>query len=49
LISFGGHGYSHIFDRIIPRLLHLGLTQEDVDTITIANPSRWLAFRHPRV
>jgi len=48
LISYGGHGYSHLFDRIVPRLLHLGLTQEQVDTITIDNPRNWLVFHAVR-
>lgn len=45
LISFGGHGYSHIFDRILPRLITAGISQQDLDIITVTNPARWLAFK----
>ena len=45
LVSFGGHGYSHIFAHIVPRLLDAGLTQEQIDTFVIRNPAEWLRFR----
>ncbi|KAG5684563.1 hypothetical protein PVAND_013788 [Polypedilum vanderplanki] len=44
LIEFGGHGFSHIINNIIPKMLTRGFTQEDIDTITIKNPSEWLQF-----
>jgi len=47
LRSFGGHGYSHIFERIVPRLQHAGISSADIDLITIENPARWLKFVAP--
>jgi phosphotriesterase-related protein len=47
LRSFGGHGYSHLFERIEPRLISFGLTTEDIHTITVDNPKRWLEFHSP--
>ncbi|XP_059610073.1 phosphotriesterase-related protein-like [Phlebotomus argentipes] len=42
LISFGGHGFSHILNNILPRLNVRGLSLEQIDRITIENPSLWL-------
>ncbi|XP_055698422.1 phosphotriesterase-related protein [Phlebotomus papatasi] len=42
LASFGGHGYSHILNNILPRLNVKGLSLEQIDRITIENPSLWL-------
>merc|ERR1711879_860523 len=44
LRSFGGHGFSHIFERIVPRLMSFGVSASDIETIIVHNPSRWLAF-----
>ena len=46
-ISFtrwGGWGYSHIIKHIIPRLSEEGITQEQIDIITIENPQRLICF-----
>ncbi|MGX4668381.1 phosphotriesterase family protein [Cerasibacillus sp. JNUCC 74] len=39
----GGPGFEYILKKLIPRLLDEGLTQKEIDTIFIDNPSRWLA------
>jgi len=44
LTRWGGHGYAHILENIIPRLLRKGLTREQIDTILIENPKRFLAW-----
>lgn len=44
LTSFGGHGYSHILMNCLPRLKLKGLSQEQIDQITIKNPARWLSI-----
>lgn len=36
--KYGGWGYSHIQENIIPLLLHVGVTQEQIDRMTIENP-----------
>lgn len=43
LISFGGHGYSHLTNNVIPNvMMNRGFTMEDIDTLTIENPRKWL-------
>ncbi|GAB0088382.1 Phosphotriesterase-related protein [Sergentomyia squamirostris] len=42
LVAFGGHGYSHILNNILPRLNVRGLSLEQIDHITIENPRNWL-------
>lgn len=44
LIKFGGHGFAHIANNVLPRMLLKGFTQEEIDTITITNPKKWLSF-----
>lgn len=41
---FGGHGYAHILERIVPGFLSLGVSQAAVDTMLIDNPRRLLTF-----
>lgn len=38
--EFGGWGYSHIHDNILPWLKSLGASAEDVDSIMVGNPRR---------
>jgi phosphotriesterase-related protein len=38
--EFGGWGYSHVHDNIIPWLKSLGASGEDVDSIMVGNPRR---------
>ncbi|XP_017877310.2 phosphotriesterase-related protein-like [Ceratina calcarata] len=42
LIKFGGHGYSHILNNVVPKMMLKGFTSEDIDTLTIRNPRTWL-------
>lgn len=44
LIKFGGHGFSHILNNVLPRMLLKGFTQEEIDILTIRNPMTWLSF-----
>ena len=39
----GGPGFRFIKTKFIARLLDEGVTQEQIDTIFIENPRRWLA------
>jgi predicted metal-dependent phosphotriesterase family hydrolase len=32
-----------LFDRIIPQLQEAGMTDEQLDTMLVANPARWLS------
>lgn len=42
LSVFGGHGYSHILQRILPRLQERGVSDDTVATLLIDNPARLL-------
>ncbi|XP_050665888.1 phosphotriesterase-related protein isoform X3 [Leptidea sinapis] len=46
LIDFGGHGYSHIFFNVLPKMLAKGFTQAQIDKITIENPANWLSVTY---
>ncbi|MBN3308846.1 N-acetyltaurine hydrolase [Amia ocellicauda] len=45
LTKYGGHGFSHIFRNIVPKMLTRGINQNIVDKILIENPKRWLTFK----
>ena len=44
---WGGPGYAHILRRVVPGMRALGLSEEDIFAILIANPARLLAFVTP--
>ena len=44
LLKYGGHGYSHILENVVPKMLDRGITQENIKKILVDNPKRWLAF-----
>lgn len=44
LARYGGHGYAHIVENIVPRMRRKGFSDADVRAITIDNPARILAF-----
>jgi phosphotriesterase-related protein len=44
LVRYGGHGFSHILDNIVPRMQRKGFSEEDIHAITVTNPARILAF-----
>ncbi len=41
---YGGKGYAHILNDVVPRMLRAGMTQEQIDTIMVENPKRMLTF-----
>jgi len=43
LFHYGGHGYGHIFENVVP-LMRRDFSQEEIDTILVANPRRLLTF-----
>lgn len=43
LTSFGGHGYTHILQNVVPMMLARGITQDQIDKMIIHTPKRWLA------
>ncbi|XP_021189345.3 phosphotriesterase-related protein [Helicoverpa armigera] len=46
LTKFGGHGYAHIIHNILPKMEAKGFSRQQIDTITIDNPARWLAIEN---
>ena len=42
--AFGGHGYTHILNNVVPMMLSRGVTKEQIDTILVDNPKAWLSF-----
>ena len=42
--AYGGHGYSHILNNVVPKMLDRGITQDDVNNMLIHNPQNWLTF-----
>jgi predicted metal-dependent phosphotriesterase family hydrolase len=44
LSRYGGHGYTHLAERFLPRLRQAGVSDAEIDTMTIANPRRLLTI-----
>ncbi|XP_068200518.1 phosphotriesterase-related protein [Palaemon carinicauda] len=44
LTAFGGHGYSHIFNNVVPKMLDRGISQDEVNKMLVHNPKNWLTF-----
>ncbi|XP_043288078.1 phosphotriesterase-related protein [Venturia canescens] len=45
LVNFGGHGYAHIINNVLPKMRLKGFTESEIDVITIDNPREWLTRR----
>ena len=43
LKSFGGHGYGHIFTRVVP-LMRRDFSEDEIRAILVDNPRRLLTF-----
>ncbi len=48
LTKYGGHGYGHILENIVPRLHEKGLSEEQVNVIVVENPANILTFVEAR-
>ena len=44
LVRYGGHGYGHILENIVPRMRRKGFSEDVIRAITVGNPARILAF-----
>ena len=44
LVSYGGHGYGHILENIVPKMRRKGFSEDLIRAITVGNPARILAF-----
>jgi phosphotriesterase-related protein len=48
LARYGGPGYAHILQNIVPRMRARGFKEEDIQTMLVETPRRLLAFTPPR-
>ncbi|XP_066923436.1 phosphotriesterase-related protein-like [Clytia hemisphaerica] len=44
LSRYGGHGYGHILENVVPKMLARGIAQDAIDKMLIENPKRWLTW-----
>lgn len=44
LKKYGGHGYTHILENIVPKMKQRGISEEEIKQILIDNPAAWLTF-----
>lgn len=44
LSAYGGYGYAHIINNLLPVMRHRGFTDEQINAILIENPKRALQF-----
>jgi len=44
LVSYGGPGYAHIINNVVPWMRAKGLPEDVINTITVKNPKRVLTF-----
>ena len=47
LTKYGGHGYAHILENVMPIMRRKGFLAEEIDQILVGNPARALAFASP--
>lgn len=44
LARYGGDGYNHILDNVLPIMRRKGMSNEDIEALTVRNPARMLSF-----
>ena len=44
LVKYGGHGYGHILENIVPKMRRKGFSEDVIRAITVDNPARILAL-----
>jgi len=44
LCRYGGPGYAHILNNVVPLMRQKGITEEQIHTILVENPKRLLSF-----
>jgi phosphotriesterase-related protein len=45
LARYGGHGFDHILENIVPRMRQRGIAEEHINTMLVENPKRVLTFK----
>ena len=44
LVRYGGNGYTYLARTFLPRLREAGMSDAEIETITVANPRRLLTI-----
>ena len=44
MVRYGGHGYAHIMEHIVPKMVERGIQSETIMAILTENPRDWLTF-----
>jgi phosphotriesterase-related protein len=44
LVKYGGHGYGHILENIVPKMRRKGFSEDEIRAVTVENPATILAF-----
>ena len=42
LQCYGGSGYTHLLEHIVPKMKERGISRDIIDSITMENPKKWL-------
>jgi phosphotriesterase-related protein len=48
LARYGGAGYAHILDNVVPRMRSRGMTEEEIGAILVETPKRLFTFTAPQ-
>ena len=43
-VKYGGHGYAHLLNYVVHKMVDRGIPQEVVTQMTTTNPQKWLTF-----
>ena len=44
-MHWGGHGYGHILQNVLPLMRARGFSESEIDAILVANPRRLLTIQ----
>ena len=48
MVKYGGWGYGHILNRVLPRFRRVGISEQAIRTMLVDNPRRLLPFVAPQ-
>ena len=43
-VCYGGHGYSHLLENVVPKMKERGISEDIITSIMTDNPRQWLTF-----
>ena len=46
LVKYGGYGYRHILEHVLPKMADRGISQENIQKIVRGNPQNFLCNTH---